>query len=65
MKLKNKILYLIVMLSYASSNVTAFAEGESNPKVESSPWIYLFLIALVVVLIFQLIYPLKKYSKNK
>ncbi|WP_346869086.1 hypothetical protein [Clostridium sp. UBA5119] len=65
MKLKNKILYLIVMLSYASSNVTAFAEGGLNPNAESSPWIYLFLIALVVVLIFQLIYPLKKYSKNK
>jgi len=53
------------MLSYASSNVTAFAEGGLNPNAESSPWIYLFLIALVVVLIFQLIYPLKKYSKNK
>jgi len=53
------------MLSYASSNITAFAEGRSNPKAESSPWVYLFLIALVVVLIFQLIYPIKKYSKNK
>jgi flagellar biosynthesis/type III secretory pathway M-ring protein FliF/YscJ len=65
MKLNHKILSLGLTLSCIAPSVTVFAEGKANEKVANPIWSYLLLVILVMILIFQLVYPIKKYDRER